>query len=203
MQNTKQIILSASLIAAFILFVIYEKTGNSTIDPTRSPMANTAETTVANTSSVSLASDEKTQAIDIPIVSPPTHTNPKSTIALTPTVAPTPSPVIKSNPVPAPAPISQASGFKNGTFNGKVADAYYGNMQVAAIISGGRLSDVKFLQFPNEQHESLEISNRSLPKLKTEAISSQSAKVDIISGATQTSEAFNETLADALFQAKA
>ena len=41
-----------------------------------------------------------------------------------------------------------------------------------------------------------------MPKLKAEAVQAQSSKVDIVSGATQTSEAFRETLAYALAQAK-
>ena len=76
-------------------------------------------------------------------------------------------------------------------------------MQVATVINGGRVTDIKFLQYPKDQPTSLAISNSSMPKLKSEAISSQNEKVDIISGATQTCEAFNETYADALLQAKA
>lgn len=208
MQNTKQIILSASLIAVFILFVIYEKNANSTIGSTAT--APIAETTL--TASATPAIDLKNALVAnrltaLPLVPAKPTPAPIQKPIEKPTSTPTPQPATKPTPAPVPAPaptpVSQPTGYKNGTFTGKVADAYFGNLQVAAVISGGKLSDVKFLQYPNDQPQSLEISERSMPKLKSEAISSQSAKVDIISGATQTSEAFNETLADALLQAKA
>jgi uncharacterized protein with FMN-binding domain len=99
---------------------------------------------------------------------------------------------------PAPA----VSVFKDGTYTGKVADAFYGNLQVAAIIQAGKLTDVQFLQFPNDRGESTQVNVRSNPILKSEAIQSQSANVAIVSGATQSSEAFQLSLADALAQAK-
>ncbi len=211
MQNTKQTILSASLIAVFVLFVFYEKSGNATLNSTTiSPITEKVDTSATLTQSANPATDSQ----NTQVVAPPTVlalVPDKSTPVPVPTQKPivkptlTPQPVIKPTPVPTPVPTpaTQASSYKNGNFTGKVADAYFGNLQVAAVISGGKLSDVKFLQYPNDQPQSLEISERSMPKLKSEAISSQNAKVDIISGATQTSEAFNESLADALLQAKA
>jgi len=41
-----------------------------------------------------------------------------------------------------------------------------------------------------------------MPSLKQEAIQTQSAQVDIVSGATQTSQAFIQSLASALTKAK-
>lgn len=92
--------------------------------------------------------------------------------------------------------------YKDGQYSGKNADTIFGKVQVAAVISGGKLTDVKFLQFPNDRPNSTKISDYSLPILKTEAIAAQSAKIDIISGATQTSEGFMISLASALAQAK-
>jgi uncharacterized protein with FMN-binding domain len=91
--------------------------------------------------------------------------------------------------------------YKDGTYTGSVADAYYGNVQVQAIVQNGAIADVQFLQYPSDSGTSAGISQRSMPLLKTEAISVQSAKVDIISGATQTSQAFQQSLSAALEQA--
>ena len=68
--------------------------------------------------------------------------------------------------------------------------------------SGGQLTDVQFLQSPNDQPNSVRINQAAMPLLKQEAISTQSAKVDTISGATQSSGAFVQSLGDALAQAK-
>lgn len=91
--------------------------------------------------------------------------------------------------------------YKDGEFTGIVADAYYGPMQVKAIISGGKITDVLFLQYPNDRRTSIEINSQAMPYLKQEAIQSQSAKVDIVSGATQSSNGFRETLQSALNKA--
>ena len=120
------------------------------------------------------------------------------------TTAPqTASPAAGSQPVPSPSPAPAAIGlYRNGSYNGDSVDAYFGNVQVEAIVSGGKLADVKILTYPNDRSTSLHINNSALPKLVQEAIASQSAQVDIVSGATQTSQGFQASLASALAKAK-
>ena len=91
--------------------------------------------------------------------------------------------------------------YKDGSYIGKVADAYFGNVQVKTIIKSGRIADVQFLQYPSDRSTSVQINTQAMPYLKSEAIQAQNAKVDIVSGATQTSQAFRESLASALVQA--
>jgi uncharacterized protein with FMN-binding domain len=98
--------------------------------------------------------------------------------------------------------LSGKGQYKDGQYTSKVADAFYGPLQIEVIISNGRIFDVKFLQFPNDRPTSVEISNNSLPILKTEAIHSQSSEVEIVSGATQTSEAFQIAMREVLAKAK-
>jgi uncharacterized protein with FMN-binding domain len=100
-----------------------------------------------------------------------------------------------------PATSASVGQYKDGTYTGSVADAYYGNVQVQAVITNGVIADVQFLQYPSDSGTSAGISQRSMPLLKSEAISVQSANVDIISGATQTSQAFQQSLTAALNQA--
>ncbi len=93
--------------------------------------------------------------------------------------------------------------YKNGNYIGSVADAYYGNIQVEAVVQNGRLADVQILQYPNDRSTSIMINSQALPYLRSEAIQAQSASVDIISGATDTSMAFQQSLASALSAAQA
>ncbi len=93
--------------------------------------------------------------------------------------------------------------YNDGTYVGSVADAYFGNVQVKAVIQGGKITDVQFLQYPNTHSYSIEVNSQAMPYLTQEAIQAQSANVDIVSGATQTSEAFVQSLGDALAKAKA
>ena len=91
--------------------------------------------------------------------------------------------------------------YKDGTFTGSVADAYYGNVQVSATISKGKITNVKFIQYPDTHGTSVIINQQAMPYLIQEAIQSQSANVQIISGATFTSQAFQQSLQAALNQA--
>lgn len=119
----------------------------------------------------------------------------------TATVSVSPVTIPKVTP-PAP-PVHSAAAFKDGTYTGKSADAYYGYVQVAAVIAGGKLTQVKVLQYPNDRTTSIEINQQALPMLIEEAISAQSSRIDGISGASDTSPAFVESLASALAKAKA
>ena len=92
--------------------------------------------------------------------------------------------------------------YRNGSYTGSAADAYYGTVQVRATIQGGRLSNVEFLQYPNDRGTSIYINGIAMPQLTQEAITAQSAQVDGVSGATATSQAFIQSLASALAQAK-
>lgn len=91
--------------------------------------------------------------------------------------------------------------YKDGTYTGSVADAFYGSVQVAATIHGGKITDVKFLQYPDTHETSVYINQQAIPYLQQEAIQAQSPNVNVISGATFTSQAFQQSLAAALSQA--
>lgn len=91
--------------------------------------------------------------------------------------------------------------FKDGNYTGSIADAYYGNVQVKATISGGKITDVTFLQYPHTHSTSVYINQQAMPYLQQEAIKAQSSNVNIVSGATYTSQAFIQSLSNALSQA--
>lgn len=115
------------------------------------------------------------------------------------TVAKTPS-----TPVAKPVTKKASSGqYADGTYTGTAADAYYGYIQVKAVISGGKLTDVVFLQSPSDRSTSRYINQQAMPELKAEAIRAQSANVSGVSGASDSSAAFKESLASALSKATA
>ena len=101
-----------------------------------------------------------------------------------------------------PSTGSSSTTYKDGTYTGSSADAYYGNIQVQVSISGGKITDVQFLQSPGDNGTSRMINSQAMPLLKQEAIAAQSAQVDIVSGASDSSQAFQQSLASALQQAK-
>jgi uncharacterized protein with FMN-binding domain len=113
-------------------------------------------------------------------------------------------PLVTQSPSPSPSlnTSSSTKGYQDGQFTGNVADAFYGNVQVKTTIKNGQIIDVTFLDYPQDRHTSLEINRQAIPILSQEAIVAQSSNVDIVSGATATSQAFIQSLQSALSQAK-
>lgn len=139
---------------------------------------------------------QKEEEANVHVVAPQIPQNPTAVPA---NQTPTTSASSSSNP---PTPVQSSGQYKDGTYTGSVADAFYGNIQVQATIQNGKITDVQFLQYPNDRGTSIEINTQAMPYLKQEAIAAQSANVDIVSGATQSSLAFQQSLGSALSQAK-
>jgi uncharacterized protein with FMN-binding domain len=91
--------------------------------------------------------------------------------------------------------------YADGSYIGSAVDAYYGTVQVKATIQNGQLADVTFLQYPNNRSNSVYINGQAMPMLTQEALAVQSAQVNGVSGATFTSQAFEQSLRSALAQA--
>ena len=143
-----------------------------------------------------LAKRESATTAQIPLQQLPTAlTTPSAAPATTAAATPTPGQAA-ANP-----PATQGQ-YKNGTYTGSTADAYYGNVQVQVTISGGRITAVNFLQYPSDRSTSVYINSQAMPYLQQEAIAAQSAQVNVVSGATYTSQAFQQSLASALAQAQ-
>jgi len=96
---------------------------------------------------------------------------------------------------------SSAASYRDGTYTGSVEDAFYGNVQVQATIHGGKIVQVAFLDHPQDNPTSRAINGQAMPYLQQEAISTQNAQVNIITGATDTSLAFIQSLTTALSHA--
>jgi uncharacterized protein with FMN-binding domain len=86
------------------------------------------------------------------------------------------------------------------TYTGPVVENPYGPVQIAVVEQGGKIVDVKALQLPTEHRLSQEISEQVAPMLRTEALQAQSAEINVVSGATLTSEGFASSLQAALQQ---
>jgi uncharacterized protein with FMN-binding domain len=187
----KKIILSISVVLVFLGYTVYQNTGSPGLFFVGSNNYGTAP------SNTNIQANNSPSGTDKKILVS------KSVIQKTDTVVQkttsTKSAVQSSNA--APVVVSNSGLYRDGQYIGSVADAFYGNLQVKAIISGGQLTDVQFLDYPQDRNNSIRINTQAMPMLKAEAIQAQSANVDIISGATATSEAFQQTLGSALAQA--
>lgn len=142
------------------------------------------------------------QANPVALVPNTTRNGSSSTISTPSTSGVPATPGATVTPGSTSTPTSGAL-YKDGSYTGSVADAQWGYIQVKAIIQNGKITDVQFLQYPNDRNRSIEINSYADPQLTSEAIQAQSANVDVVSGATDSSDAFIQSLSDALSQAKA
>jgi|GEM_PF-2465572 len=116
------------------------------------------------------------------------------------TPVPQPQGTAKTPSSPSVAP-TQNGIYKDGTYTGNTAYAYTGNIQVAAIINSGKITDIRVMD-GSQSGTSKQINADALPVLRTETIQSQNANINAVSGATYTSAAYIESLTSALNQAK-
>lgn len=187
----KKFLLSFGLVVVFAFYVMLSSSRSA-----NQPLAMVSNVPITSTVPIQIPSPS-------PIVSKPTAI-PATTAATSNSVsvksAPKSTPSISPNPSPV-VPAANVGLYKDGTYTSPVVDAYYGNVQIAINVSGGRLTDVSFLQYPSDRRTSQQINSRAMPALKSEAIAAQSAKVDMVSGATATSQAFAQSLSTVLAQA--
>ncbi|MDD2657231.1 MAG: FMN-binding protein [Candidatus Pacebacteria bacterium] len=99
-------------------------------------------------------------------------------------------------------PMMRSGAYVDGAYTGNPMDAYYGTVQVKAVIRNGFIADVQFLQYPDSRQNSVFINSQAMPLLTQEAIVAQNAQVSGVSGATFTSQAFEQSLASALVLAR-
>ena len=98
---------------------------------------------------------------------------------------------------------SSSSGLKDGSFTGQAVDTPYGPVQVQITVSGGSITKVNIPVYPNGNGRDQEINSFALPQLVSETKSAQSAGIDMVSGATFTSQGYIQSLQSAIDQAHA
>jgi uncharacterized protein with FMN-binding domain len=195
----KKLVVAVLIIGTFVLYSLTHQPSNGSalvqVPTVDSGSAASAVTSISSGASGSPPAPSATATTLAGSTSTPTR-QPAQSVTNVPSPTPTPAPTI------APTPTTQTGQFKDGTYTGSVADAQWGYIQVSATISQGKITDVQFLQYPSDRSRSVRINQYADPELRSEAIRAQSAEVDIITGATDSSEAFMQSLSDALAQAQ-
>lgn len=91
----------------------------------------------------------------------------------------------------------------NRHVTGPTVSTRYGPVQVQVALSGPKITDVVAVQLTNSNRTSVQISASAAPILRQEALQAQSAQIDTVSGATYTSEGYQQSLQAALDAAHA
>ncbi len=71
-------------------------------------------------------------------------------------------------------------------------------MQVQIRVSGGKITDAGVVQVPQGNSRDLEINSYAVPVLNSEVVQAQSAQIDMVSGATVTSDGYLQSLQSAI-----
>jgi len=93
------------------------------------------------------------------------------------------------------------SSTSAGTVTGPSVDTRWGPVQVQITVADGAITDVQVVDYPDGNGKDRQINARALPVLVQETLDAQSADVDMVSGATVTSEGYRESLQGALDEA--
>ena len=110
----------------------------------------------------------------------------------------TTTPKTTASAAPSTAATKAASGTR--TLTGSSIDTRYGAVQVEIKVSGKTITEVNAVALPDRDGHSAQISQYCAPILSQEAMSAQSAQIQMISGATFTSDGYIQSLQSAIDQ---
>ena len=143
------------------------------------------------TSTTGLPVKSSASAVVVPRSSTPASTAPPSGATTPTTNAPGST---------TPSKTSPSTATQTKTLTGTAADNEYGTVQVQVTMQGSQITDIVALQMPDSHNRSVEISQAAEPILRQEALQAQSAQIDLVSGATFTSQSYAQSLQGALDQ---
>lgn len=84
------------------------------------------------------------------------------------------------------------------TVTGGAAQTRYGPVSVQITVTGGKITAVDAVEYPTAKARDREINAKAVPQLDREVLAVQSAKIDMVSGATYTSRGYIASLQSAL-----
>ena len=96
---------------------------------------------------------------------------------------------------------SPATSSATETYTGDSVDTRWGPVQVQITVRNGKITASQAVVYPSGNHEDEQINSFALPVLGQEAVQSQSANIDMVSGATVTSGGYLTSLQSAIDKA--
>jgi uncharacterized protein with FMN-binding domain len=124
---------------------------------------------------------------------PPTRANPESALR---TPAPRRAGAPRATPSPRPHPPGSV------TAKGPLVSTPFSSIQVQATVHRGKLIDVRTLSLTGDDTHTRALNARAEPILREEALKAGSADIDVVTGATYTSESWRESLIAAIEAAR-
>jgi uncharacterized protein with FMN-binding domain len=98
----------------------------------------------------------------------------------------------RASPAATPTTSTTASAL------GATVTTRYGPVQVKVTETSNRITDITAVKLPSQDAHSQSIAAYAAPKLRQEAITANSARINVVSGATYTSDGYAQSLQSAL-----
>jgi uncharacterized protein with FMN-binding domain len=142
-----------------------------------------------------------------------THTTPVATVPVAVGTAPGSSPssaapspstgssstgVPSTSTSPSPSAASSTKTAATKTVTGDSIDTRWGPVQVKITVSNGKITSATAVVYPQNNPRDLEINATAIPTLQQESVGQNTANIDMVSGATYTSEGYLKSLQSAL-----
>ena len=98
---------------------------------------------------------------------------------------------------------SSGSGSSSSatTYTGDAVSTRFGDVQVQITVANGKITKAEVTQVPWSNGRDQEINSYAVPILNSEAVDAQSSTIDMVSGATFTSQGYIGSLQSAIDQA--
>lgn len=106
-----------------------------------------------------------------------------------------------TTPTPTPSADSGSGSSSDGTYTGDAVQTRFGPVQVEITVADGKITKSVVTQVPWNDHRDQEINGYAVPILNDEAVQAQSADIDMVSGATYTSDGYIRSLQSAIDRA--
>ena len=100
---------------------------------------------------------------------------------------------------PAATPTKAAASSVSGSFTGDVINVGYGPVQVKITVTNGKITEATAVQAPSGRSQ--RFTDYSVPNLRQQTLSAQSAAISGVSGASYTSYGWYKSLISALQKA--
>jgi uncharacterized protein with FMN-binding domain len=102
----------------------------------------------------------------------------------------------------AAAPAARAQAAKSKTFKGPTEYGRHGPVQVSIVVKSKKIVKVTAAISPAGDGRSPFLQGRAIPILRQETLAAQSAKINVVSGATETSDGYIQSLQSAIHKAR-
>ena len=115
--------------------------------------------------------------------------------------SPTSSSSSSSSSVPGEFPTGSAAPkltAGQSTLTGHVANTVYGPVQIQLVVQDSKIVKVAILEQPTNTIHDIQIGEFAFPRLISETLTAQNAKIDAVSGASYTSAGYIASLQSAL-----